>query len=179
MRPALARPVHALHAGCRTPRLRQDQVPVLVSWAVQRKKAEFLMLRIKGESDGYGHQAHDCSRSWGRGLAARSAIPGQFTNCSKFRARRRRAAAFCETWRTWQGRRDSNPRPSVLETDALPTELHPYDAPSVLTLCNSDPFSLVNPQMPSGFYPVSSASATDCGRKAWRNYGSPMQESRH
>lgn len=25
----------------------------------------------------------------------------------------------------WQGRRDSNPRPSVLETDALPTELHP------------------------------------------------------
>ncbi len=28
--------------------------------------------------------------------------------------------------RKWQGRRDSNPRPSVLETDALPTELHPY-----------------------------------------------------
>ena len=27
---------------------------------------------------------------------------------------------------TWQGQRDSNPRPSVLETDALPTELHSY-----------------------------------------------------
>src|SRR6185312_17430423 len=27
---------------------------------------------------------------------------------------------------TWQGRRDSNPRPSVLETDALPAELHPF-----------------------------------------------------
>ena len=26
----------------------------------------------------------------------------------------------------WQGLRDSNPRPSVLETDALPTELNPY-----------------------------------------------------
>jgi hypothetical protein len=27
---------------------------------------------------------------------------------------------------TEQGRRDSNPRPSVLETDALPAELLPY-----------------------------------------------------
>ena len=27
---------------------------------------------------------------------------------------------------TWQERRDSNPRPSVLETDALPAELHSY-----------------------------------------------------
>ncbi len=26
----------------------------------------------------------------------------------------------------WQGQKDSNPRPSVLETDALPTELYPY-----------------------------------------------------
>ena len=26
----------------------------------------------------------------------------------------------------WQGRRVSNPRPTVLETVALPTELHPY-----------------------------------------------------
>jgi hypothetical protein len=26
----------------------------------------------------------------------------------------------------WQEWRDSNPRPSVLETDALPTELHSY-----------------------------------------------------
>ena len=28
-------------------------------------------------------------------------------------------------WIIWQGRRDSNPRPSDLESDALPTELHP------------------------------------------------------
>ena len=27
----------------------------------------------------------------------------------------------------WQGRRDSNSRPTVLETVALPTELHPFD----------------------------------------------------
>ncbi len=26
----------------------------------------------------------------------------------------------------WQGWQDSNPRPAVLETAALPTELHPY-----------------------------------------------------
>jgi hypothetical protein len=26
----------------------------------------------------------------------------------------------------WQGRQDSNPRPTVLETAALPTELRPY-----------------------------------------------------
>jgi hypothetical protein len=26
----------------------------------------------------------------------------------------------------WQGRQDSNPRPAVLETAALPAELHPY-----------------------------------------------------
>jgi hypothetical protein len=26
----------------------------------------------------------------------------------------------------WQGRRDSNPRPTVLETAALPAELRPY-----------------------------------------------------
>src|SRR6185312_4910194 len=30
----------------------------------------------------------------------------------------------------WQGRRDSNPRPSVLETDALPAELHPFNVVS-------------------------------------------------
>ena len=28
----------------------------------------------------------------------------------------------------WQGRQVSNPRPTVLETVALPAELHPYDA---------------------------------------------------
>ena len=27
----------------------------------------------------------------------------------------------------WQGRQDSNLRPTVLETAALPTELHPYN----------------------------------------------------
>jgi hypothetical protein len=27
--------------------------------------------------------------------------------------------------RMWQGQRESNPQPSVLETDALPVELYP------------------------------------------------------
>ena len=30
----------------------------------------------------------------------------------------------------WQGQQGSNPRPTVLETAALPTELYPYGAPS-------------------------------------------------
>src|SRR6187402_1452317 len=34
-------------------------------------------------------------------------------------------AARCSSRSSGQGRRDSNPRPSVLETDALPTELLP------------------------------------------------------
>ena len=33
---------------------------------------------------------------------------------------------FCLFNLKWQGWRDSNPRRTVLETDALPTELHPY-----------------------------------------------------
>src|SRR5205807_884427 len=38
-----------------------------------------------------------------------------FINCCRFGAGGR-----------WQGRHDSNARPSVLETDALPAELRPY-----------------------------------------------------
>ena len=33
---------------------------------------------------------------------------------------------FLKIHLAWQGRQDSNLRPSVLETDALPTELLPY-----------------------------------------------------
>ena len=32
----------------------------------------------------------------------------------------------------WQGRQDSNPRPAVLETAALPTELLPYLAVNIV-----------------------------------------------
>ena len=35
------------------------------------------------------------------------------------------AADKTGTQHVWQGRRDLNPQPSVLETDALPIELHP------------------------------------------------------
>ena len=31
-----------------------------------------------------------------------------------------------ESLRKWQGQKDLNPRPTVLETVALPTELYPY-----------------------------------------------------
>lgn len=43
----------------------------------------------------------------------------------------------------WQGRQDSNLRPSVLETDALPTELHPYRRLSI-----ADRFAFVTPFSP-------------------------------
>lgn len=32
---------------------------------------------------------------------------------------------YCELTEEWQGQKDSNPRPTVLETVALPTELYP------------------------------------------------------
>src|ERR1700679_738533 len=38
----------------------------------------------------------------------------------------------------WQERRDSNPRPSVLETDALPAELHSYLRKSLLNNLRHD-----------------------------------------
>ena len=49
----------------------------------------------------------------------------------------------------WQGRGDSNPRPSVLETDALPTELHPFRRCSVYwqSRCRARPSSPLAPDM--------------------------------
>ncbi len=35
--------------------------------------------------------------------------------------------------RHWQGRQDSNPRPAVLETAALPTELRPYSHHQIIS----------------------------------------------
>ena len=34
---------------------------------------------------------------------------------------------FEEKWFSWQGKKVSNPRPTVLETVALPAELFPYE----------------------------------------------------
>ena len=39
----------------------------------------------------------------------------------------------CKT--TWQGRQESNPQPTVLETATLPIELHPYPITSLTLLC--------------------------------------------
>ena len=41
---------------------------------------------------------------------------------------------WCRHTRCWQGQRESNPQPSVLETDALPIELCPYSRRLVLQL---------------------------------------------
>ena len=37
------------------------------------------------------------------------------------------AAPLESDWTTWQGRQESNPQPTVLETVALPIELRPYE----------------------------------------------------
>src|SRR5690348_9859487 len=42
-------------------------------------------------------------------------------------------------FRGWQGRRVSNPRPAVLETAALPTELHPYQLLPYSTILATTP----------------------------------------
>ncbi len=40
--------------------------------------------------------------------------------------------------RLWQGRQELNPQPSVLETDALPIELHPFETGSGERIRTSD-----------------------------------------
>ncbi len=68
--------------------------------------------------------------AWGSDVAA----PGP--DCKAFGGQKRAAPPPCGAVpqakarahigkMAWQGQQDSNPRPSVLETDALPTELYP------------------------------------------------------
>ena len=51
-----------------------------------------------------------------------SGVTGRHSNQLNYRAIYGRADA---RYLKWQGQKDSNPRHSVLETDALPTELYP------------------------------------------------------
>ena len=50
--------------------------------------------------------------------------------CFIFHARQRASLKKADCFRnllfSWQGQKDSNPRPMVLETSTLPTELYPY-----------------------------------------------------
>ena len=60
-------------------------------------------------------------------------------NSELFRPRKRRKVPKSKGFRNfprWQGQKDLNPRHSVLETDALPTELYPYIA---IDLTKSEP----------------------------------------
>ncbi len=50
----------------------------------------------------------------------------------------------------WQGQGDSNPRPSVLETDALPTELYPFTVRRP-EYCQSDPDARGHAPSPQDF----------------------------
>src|SRR6478735_9278144 len=60
------------------------------------------------------------------GLPCSSSAPDFFRDrfCSRLRSS---SDIDCSRLGCGQGRRDSNPRPSVLETDALPTELLPSE----------------------------------------------------
>ena len=44
----------------------------------------------------------------------------------------KKAIRFCEWLFSWQGQKDLNPRPMVLETSTLPTELYPYPNISII-----------------------------------------------
>ncbi len=48
------------------------------------------------------------------------------STCRNSKARFAAGFSFLPHLRGWQGQRESNPQPSVLETDALPIELYPY-----------------------------------------------------
>src|SRR5690606_15844479 len=64
---------------------------------------------------------------WARGFPGGAAFGGAVSRVDHTGGASALGSRFREIfspWRVWQEWRDSNPRPSVLETDALPTELH-------------------------------------------------------
>src|SRR5690606_10444079 len=64
---------------------------------------------------------------WARGFPGGGAFGGVVSRVDHTGGASAPGSRFREIfspWRVWQEWRDSNPRPSVLETDALPTELH-------------------------------------------------------
>jgi hypothetical protein len=95
---------------------------------------------------------------------------------------RERAAGSCTAWvsgpvcaeTSQQGRRDSNPRPTVLETAALPTELRPWVARENSSRGLCDPIPRMNQRralgalflvLAIGFAGVAFAAAYGAGRE--------------
>ena len=82
----------------------------------------------------------------------------------------------------WQGRQESNPQPTVLETVALPIELRPYEDPHVgesrlpgfpvqlvtpatgAELLQFDPTRVIAPVLLAGVIPFAADRALECDR---------------
>ena len=108
----------------------------IVTWPEPQIKATDRRGQTIGKiSSARGPGEKDCleakfQRIFGRKVPRRP-MPKRHSHTS---AMERETQQSANAWKTtglpvfiaWQGQRDSNPRPSVLETDALPTELYPF-----------------------------------------------------
>ena len=81
-----------------------------------RRKAEFLISALLRSSVFRGSDNTLCCHS----------LPLPFESSPNCIPAKRKSPRKTWTLSFWQGREDSNPRPTVLETGTLPTELHPY-----------------------------------------------------
>ncbi len=122
------------------PHLRQGALfgPPLLSKEKKKPTAKAVDLFFwQGQKDSEPNRAqneqHAIAQSWRTLLAncRRWQFAGFFiakvrTNKNK---RHRKSGAFC----FWQGQKDSNPRPLVLETSTLPAELYPCTTRGIIT----------------------------------------------
>ena len=97
---------------------REDSVSSL------RRKAEYLISVLLRSSVFRGSDSPpDCH-----------SLPLPFESSSIYIPAKRKSPRKTWTLSFWQGREDSNPRPTVLETGTLPTELHPCALKYYITL---------------------------------------------
>jgi hypothetical protein len=81
-----------------------------------------------GHGNELGGAGRDTRSTWKRGANQEQQCLTKATGCltQTFCATMKGLACDCfSRLAGWQGQQDLNPRPSVLETDALPTELYP------------------------------------------------------
>ena len=84
-------------------------------------------------------------------------------------------ALICLPLATLQGKRDLNPQPSVLETDALPIELLPSGAFASLLSYTFDPLAGRTKTMVRGHQTRESTEDYDESRTPASDVGTPMQ----
>ena len=83
----------------------------------QKSRHRRLFVFWQGQKDSMTHKVSQASPD----ASLRDATCVEFTNIPLSKTKKPPSATFC----FWQGQKDSNPRPMVLETSTLPTELYP------------------------------------------------------